>query len=146
MDKEQRPLLRLRLRAAITAQPEIRQLRAVLLNFGGEEVVAPPCRYCDLHALIHAGFVMEGPVRLRAMERNACHRNLSLLWPRRPNGLIGIGTGYALSHDGLWRQYSWGLARPGIAETTLARAKYFGLLLQGRDADSFASANGWPEP
>ena len=57
------------------------------------------------------------------------------------SGLIGIGTGYALSVDGLWRQHSWGVARDLIIESTEARVKYFGRLLRGADADMFAAAN-----
>jgi hypothetical protein len=55
--------------------------------------------------------------------------------------MVGIGTGYALSADGLWRQHSWGVRRQGILETTAPREKYFGILLQGSSADSFAEAN-----
>jgi len=143
MDQYQRSLLRRRLRAAIAQQPEIKALRALLLGIGGAELVAPPWRDCDVPLLIRAGFVMEGGVRLKIMERNSCHRNLSRLWERKRNGLIGIGTGYAMSGDGLWRQHSWGIGRHGIVETTQARVKYFGLILQERDADSFAVANGW---
>jgi hypothetical protein len=145
MDKYQRSLLSRRLRTAIAEQPEISALRALLLSIGGAELVAPPWPDCDVIALIHAGFVVEGRVVLRVMERSACHRNLSRLWGRKRNGLIAITTGYAMSGDGLWRQHSWGIGQRGIIETTQARVKYFGLLLQGRDADSFATANGWSE-
>jgi hypothetical protein len=142
MDEYQRSLLRRRLRAAISAQPEIRALRALLLDIGGVELVAPPWHDCDVPALIHEGFIMDGLVELRIMERSQCHRNLSQLWGRKRNGLVGIGTGYALSDDGLWRQHSWGVGRRGIVETTQVRVKCFGLLLRGSDADSFAEANG----
>ena len=143
MEENQRSLLRRRLRAAIATQPEIRALRSLLLDMGGVELVAPPWPDCDVPVLIHAGFVMEGRVKLRIMERSQSHRNVSRLWGRKRNGLVGIGTGYALSGDGLWRQHSWGVGWRGIIETTQARVKYFGLLLLGRDADSFAEANGW---
>jgi hypothetical protein len=141
MDEEQRVLLRRRLRAAIAKQPEIGSLRALLLDLGGAELVAPPWPDCDVLVLIRAGFAMDKPVSLRAMKRSACHQNLSRLWERKRNGLIGIGTGYALSSDGLWRQHSWGVGQRGIVETTQVRVRYFGHLLQGRDADSFALAN-----
>jgi hypothetical protein len=142
MDEQQRSLLRRRMRAAVEEQPEFATLRTLLLEVGGVELVAPPWRDCGVPALIHAGFVMKGPVRLRIMERSACHRNLSRLWGRMRSGLVGIGTGYALSGDGLWRQHSWGVWRRGIVETTQERVKYFGCLLEGQDADSFAEANG----
>jgi hypothetical protein len=141
MDEDQRSLLNRRLQAAIGEQPEIADLRALLLNIGGTELVAPPWPDCDMPDLIGEGFVMEGRVMLRIMQRSASHRNLSRLWERKRNGLVGIGTGYAMSDDGLWRQHSWGVGRRGIVETTQGHVKYFGLLLQGRAADSFAAAN-----
>jgi hypothetical protein len=63
------------------------------------------------------------------------------IWTEERHELVGIGTGYSLSDDGLWRQHSWGLRREGILETTVPRVKYFGVLLQHADADSFAMAN-----
>jgi hypothetical protein len=139
--ENQRSLLRRRLRAAVSLQPEIKTLRALLLDLGGTEMVAPPRRDSDLLALIAAGFVMDDPVKIELMERNACHQNLARLWRRDRNGLVGIGTGYALSDDGLWRQHSWGVTQRRVIETTQVRAMYFGCLLQGQDADSFAAAN-----
>jgi hypothetical protein len=93
MSDDQRSLLRRRLRTAIASQPEIRKLRALLLDIGGAELVAPPWPDCNVSALIHAGFVMEGHIKLTITDRNACHRNLSRLWGRKRNGLVGIGTG-----------------------------------------------------
>ncbi len=84
---------------------------------------------------------MDDPVAFRIMQPCACHRNVSRLWRRKRSGLIGIGTGYALSSDGLWRQHSWGMGRLGIVETTEARMKYFGQFLRGKDADLFAACN-----
>lgn len=142
MDTAQRKLLRSRLRVAITAQPEIGHVRALLLNIGGIELVAPPWADHDAPMLIHAGFLMSWPVRLRKMERSACHQNVARLWGRDRGGLTAIGTGYALSEGGLWRQHSWGIERRGIVETTQIRKMYFGLMLEGTDADLFALANG----
>lgn len=56
--------------------------------------------------------------------------------------MVGIGSGYALSADGLWRQHSWGILRDGILETTERRIKYFGLILQDERANRFARGNG----
>ena len=94
-----------------------------------------------LSLLIDAGFVMAGPVFSGNMAKSERHKNVSRLWKKTPNGMVGIGTGCALSGDGLWRQHSWGLRREGILETTGERAKYFGVLLQRDDAESFAQAN-----
>jgi hypothetical protein len=141
-----RCFLSARLKIAISQQPEIKALRALLLRIGGTELVAPPWHDCHVAALICGGFVMDGHVVLRTMRPCSCHRNTSRLWSRngnmnRKNGLIGIGTGYALSGDGLWRQHSWGVGKRGIVETTEARVTYFGRLLRGEDADLFAACN-----
>ncbi|HEX7958941.1 MAG TPA: hypothetical protein VF493_03430, partial [Terriglobales bacterium] len=56
-------------------------------------------------------------------------------------GIVAIATGYALSEYGLWRQHSWGILRDGVLETTKTRLKYFGIVLQGGEADFFASSN-----
>lgn len=141
MTKGQRDLLSRRLRAAIKFQPEIKLLRALLLGLGGVELVAPSGFDPDVPFLIDAGFAMVGPVKCKIMERSACHKNTALLWLAKQRGLIGIGTGYALSKDGLWRQHSWGVRRNGILETTETRVKYFGRTLRQRDADLFAAFN-----
>lgn len=136
-----RSFLAERLRIAILHQPEIKTLRALLLRVGGTELVAPPWRDSQASALIHAGFVMDECVTLRIMRPCSCHQNASRLWNRKSNELIGLGTGYALSGDGLWRQHSWGVSRHGIIETTEERVTYFGQLLQGKAADLFAECN-----
>ena len=40
--------------------------------------------------------------------------------------------------DGLWRRHSWGILRDGVLETTEARLKYFGIVLQGIAGDKAA--------
>jgi len=75
------------------------------------------------------------------MKKSECHKNVAEIWAEKQDELVGIGTGYSLSDDGLWREHSWGVRREGILETTVSRAKYFGVLLQHGDADSFAMAN-----
>lgn len=141
MTPEQQQLLERRLRQAVTSQPELERLKEVLLALGGEFLVAPPKADQDLLWLLERGFLMAGPIRLKIMESSSCHQNVSQVWKNRAIGIVGIATGYALSDDGLWRQHSWGLLRDGVLETTEARQKYFGILLQGKAADHFASAN-----
>jgi hypothetical protein len=141
MTKEQRDLLSRRLRAAIKHQPEIKLLRALLLELGGVELVAPSGFDRDVPFLINTGFATVGPVKCKIMESSACHKNAAQLWLAKQRRLIGIGTGYALSKDGLWRQHSWGIRRNGILETTVGRVKYFGRALEGREADLFAAFN-----
>ncbi|MEO8052075.1 MAG: hypothetical protein ABI833_16800, partial [Acidobacteriota bacterium] len=129
MDREQQVLLRRRLRAALRQQPKIESLRALLLTIGGVEFVAPTGFDPDIALLIDTGLTMAGSVKYEIMERSESHKNAARLWLARESGLTGIGTGYALSSDGLWRQHSWGLRRAGILETTIKRVKYFGRTL-----------------
>jgi hypothetical protein len=140
LSDERKQLLRRRLREAIKQQPEIRTLRRILLDLGGIELVAPPAADSLLGHLIERGFVMSGPVTRNPMTRGACHDNMSRLWMLKNRAIVGIGTGYALSGDGLWRQHSWGIRREGILETTVPREKYFGVLLQGSKATCFAQS------
>ena len=130
-----------RLKAACRQQPELKALQRLLLRLGGEFLVAPPKPDTDLSAVLDCGFVMAGPITLKLMERNGCHQNVAALWGNKKTSLVGIGTGYTLSEDGLWRQHSWGVLREGILETTIERLKYFGVILQGRQAEKFVRTN-----
>lgn len=141
MREEQKRLLDRRFREAAEQQPDLAVLRRILLGLGGTHLAAPPSPDPVLPLVIDDGFVMAGPVMRRIMKKRECHRNVAKIWAERRHELIGIGTGYSLSADGLWRQHSWGLRREGILETTVPRVKYFGVLLQHGDADSFAMAN-----
>lgn len=59
-----------------------------------------------------------------------------------------IVTGYALSEDGFWRQHSWLRRKEPTAEqyhlleTTIRRAKYFGMILTEVEAELFYQYNG----
>ncbi len=141
MTEKQERLLNRRLREAVSQQPEIENLRQVLLELGGIQLVAPPRHDPAVPLLIDAGFVMAGAVQCIDMGKSRCHLNVARVWAKRQQNVVGIGTGYALSADGLWRQHSWAVLREGILETTVARSKYFGLLLQGGDADLFSESN-----
>lgn len=57
--------------------------------------------------------------------------------------IASIGTGYALSDDGLWRQHSWGLEADGVVvETTFERRSYVGIVLPARAPSmQFAGSN-----
>jgi hypothetical protein len=141
-----------RVEIAIKEQPEFGILRAKLLEHGGTEVV-PQCRWNsdlrqyvivpdpDLVALVDHGDLMRGPVvcRSRGMEPNRCHQNIARLWlqRRKRDALVGIATGYCLDDD-LWGQHSWGVREDSLLETLGERDKYFGIRLEGIDADVFA--------
>lgn len=145
------PILTARVEAAIKGQPEFAILRAKLLEHGGTEIV-PPCAFNselgkvmvvpdpDLPALLDHGYLMPGPVvcRSRGMEPHRCHENIARLWLKKSkrDSLIGIGTGYCLD-GGLWIQHSWGMRKDSLLETLGVREKYFGIRLDGIDADIF---------
>ena len=117
----------------------MKQLSRLLRRLGGQYIVAPAWPDPDIGALLDRGFVMSGPGTLRKGKKSKCHNNVASLWRSRRRPIVAIGTGYALSDDGLWRQHSWGIMRSGLIETTAPRTKYFGLVLQGFVADAFAA-------
>ena len=138
---EQKAFLDGRLREHAKLQPDIRQLEQILLTLGGFNLVAPLEVDGSVFHLINSGFVMQGPIILKPMIAHSCHLNASKLWVERKYGVVGIGSGYALTGaDGLWRQHSWGMLREGIIETTVMRHKYFGVLYWPFLADGFAYA------
>jgi hypothetical protein len=141
MTTEEKRLLNHRFREASAQQPELRLLKPLLLKLGGAYVVAPQRPDPDLSLLIESGFVTSGAVLVKSMDHHACHRNVAKVWKARKHGIVAIGSGYALSSDDLWWEHSWGIRREGILETTKQRLKYFGLVLQGAKANSFAEMN-----
>ena len=140
MTTKQRTFLATRFREALKQQPELKAFKKLLLRLGGVALVPRPDP--EIPLLLDFGFVTAGPVLLKVMAQSGCHQNTAALWRARKLGIVGIGTGYALSPDGLWRQHTWGIRREGVIETTEERVKYFGLVLQGPAADLFAKRNG----
>ena len=60
------------------------------------------------------------------------------LW--RSGGAVAIGAGYAQSDDLMWRQHSLAWDRDGsLIETTETRKRYFGVRMDGTQAEWFAS-------
>jgi hypothetical protein len=95
----------------------------------------------DLEVLLAGGSASDSHIRHVPGDLGECHRNVAVLWF---DGVIeSIGTGYALSDDGLWRQHSWGLASDGaLVETTDERRAYVGVVLAGRAPSmQFAGSN-----
>jgi hypothetical protein len=143
MTREQKTFLARRFREAVKSQPELRRLKRLLLKIGGEDLVVASGPDQDVPRLIDFGFVMSGPVTLKEMKPNQCHRNVSKLWKAKRRNIVGIGTGYALTEDdGLWRQHSWAIQREGILETTVLREKYFGILFWSVLGDGFCECQG----
>lgn len=124
-------------------QNHIRRLKKKLLAIGGKRVDTELNHLIQI--VVSHGELFQHSVLMREMEPCRCHRNVSELWRnRRPKGrLFAICTGYGLSaEDDMWRPHSWALSktsdRISIIETTVARAKYFGLILTGKGANMFA--------
>ena len=62
----------------------------------------------------------------------------------RRGDAVAVGTGYALSRDLLWREHSWAWDRDGrLIETTETRTRYFGIRMDGPEAEWFAD---WIDP
>jgi hypothetical protein len=93
------------------------------------------------------GWLWSSSARFVGGEVSACHHNAVALW--RSGDACAIGSGYALSDDGRWREHTWGVAEDGeLLETTEARTAYFGVELRGQSAEQFAHwiDGGTPPP
>lgn len=128
--------------ATFTAQRRLfERLLARLRALGGQRLVIPPAPDPELPALLgpHARIFTGADAVLQPATPNECHRNTVALWLA---GGTKITCGYALSPDGVWVQHTWGLGPDDrVIETTVARALYVGVVLDGERAVEFASAN-----
>jgi hypothetical protein len=114
-----------------------REFADVLLAHGGTDVVPPPSPDILIGLLTQQGAVLRPSGVRNAQCASDCHANAVRIW--REGHAVGIGTGYALSDDGLWREHSWGLAEDGfIIETTADRTSYFGVEMRDDFAEWFA--------
>ncbi|SDS95387.1 hypothetical protein [Actinoplanes derwentensis] len=138
-------LYRARVRGYPDADPSYdarwRQWCRDLLAHGGELVVPPGSPDGDLDALLSTSTVFTGARRVAAGDDGDCHGNVARLWI--DGAVPAIGTGYALSPDGLWRQHSWALDADGtLVETTEPRTAYVGIVLPaGPPTMQFAGSN-----
>jgi hypothetical protein len=111
-----------------------------LRELGGQYV--PSMYEPSLELILGRGEVFDEPVEIVPGEPHRCHDNATQMWNEEREAL-SIATGYALADDGRWRQHSWvvrkhptaGQAR--ILETTVIFDKYFGVLLNDREAEAF---------
>jgi hypothetical protein len=136
--REYRLFLAKRFREIAKSQPELRELRRILLKLGGVELVPSPGNDPIVDLLIEYGIVYSGPVVLKQGGHSGQDCTLGRIWTRRLYGIVGIGTGFALADDGLWREHSFGVLREGVLETMIPKQKYFGLLLVSEAADVLA--------
>jgi hypothetical protein len=115
-------------------------LKHQLHELGGRYMPSPYEPHLDL--ILQRGQVFDEPVEFVPGEPNHCHENVALMW-KKDQEAFSIATGYALADDGWWRQHSWvirkhptaGQAR--IVETTVLFERYFGVLLNDREAEAF---------
>jgi hypothetical protein len=110
-----------------------------VLDNGGSDVVPPLSPDPLIDMLSETGVVVGGAVEtLAGGPPSQCHANAVRLW--RDGRAAAIGTGYALSEDGLWREHSWGISDGGaILETTEARTLYFGIEMRDDFAQWFVT-------
>lgn len=95
----------------------------------------------DFERIAADGGFMDGrPVRFMPGAASQCHRNTAAL---HDAGIARIATGYAQSDNGGWVQHSWGVDVDDgtIIETTVPRARYFGIVLTDDEAAEFVFFN-----
>jgi hypothetical protein len=130
-DKESLPVKR-------RVKPSVRRLSARLLTFGGTHVCIPFPATGQTTLILRAGqLVRRKSIQLKPGRRGECHANSAKLW-KRNQSKYRLLTGYALADDKMWRRHSWLLTNQGqIVETTFMFKKYFGVELEGEEAEAF---------
>ncbi len=118
----------------IETMPELKPLQDRLLSLGGDWVAL---QYePDVEALLSEGQLVEGKIIFKPMVPCQCHSNCAQFWDKHPK-TCKIGTGWALSTDGIWRQHTWILRGKTVIETTQPRTKYYGIILENEEANLF---------
>lgn len=142
MSEEWKARLLPHLQAELEKRPDLQELRAKILEFGGEEVLIegidnPPN---EVKRLLSRGKLWQGnAARMKKGLSNRCHGNAACLMHE---GLGEVVNGYALSADGLWRPHSWVLTpEDGLLETTKKREAYFGAVLTRQEVDDEIDIN-----
>ena len=121
--------------AGKAAVARMNKIREKLLAAGGWQICLSPTDD-DSEIVADGVFWMPENISFRSErgEPSNCHRNAADAWKRsRSKDKIAVGTGYALSKDGVWRPHSWLFreTKIGVAiyETTEPRIAYFGAIL-----------------
>jgi len=131
-------LLQAKFMSAVATQPLWTKLKSRLVTIGGDQVVIPNYEP-DLKRILTRGTEFGGSSQVIKGKRSNCHGNVSDLYDA--DAVDSIVTGYALSSDGLWRQHTWGLKGGVVIETTEKRTKYYGVVLNSKEASDFADRN-----
>jgi hypothetical protein len=106
--------------------PRIEKLEKILLSHGGERLaLGGGVNFIEVH--LKGKLFKPKKKKFKKMEEGACHDNAINLCLK--NESYRIGTGWALSEDGIWRQHSWVFDGENIIETTVKRKKYFGVII-----------------
>jgi hypothetical protein len=123
-------------------------LASMLLSLEGDYVVI----HDDESSVFRAWLERDGTDHTREKitvvpcERNECHRNCATIWKSSPD-TVSIVTGYCLSSDAMWREHTWLMdGTDAIIETTVPRTRYFGMRLNGENAQEFCDAILGPTP
>jgi hypothetical protein len=119
-----------------TAQP----LSTILLQYGGKRVVTWLGSDPTIDLVIEHGRLFVMPAVKKTGQRSRCHQNVARMYREHQHGIKAIGTGYALTDDGIWREHSWGISAKRILETTTMRLLYFGVEMKGEAADWFCDS------
>lgn len=132
--------VRRRNRHILNHRPELRRLRAQLLDIAGRDVFFEPTEaYPD--ALLQRSRAFGPTHRLEPGLPQECHHNTARLHQREPT--LRICTGYALADDGLWYRHSWLLTpHDEPVETTTPRRLYYGAVLTPDETRGFLRAEG----
>lgn len=114
------------------------RLAEAILRHGGIAVVPPLESELLAKVLADCGTIQQArTVTLEEGEPISRHQNAARLW--RDGQADAIGTGYALSDDGLWRSHSWAVRGDALVETTAERAAYWGVVVRDEGAEAFAA-------
>jgi hypothetical protein len=137
MNPEQEKHLRQRL---LDGTAHERLLNEKLVAIGGDLLVllpagwGPPPEFQQpwIRWQSDSGQLIDVPITIKRKTKSGCHQNVATIWRRKQYGIAAIGSSYALSDDGLWRDHTWGILHDGgILETTMPRKRYFGLIHDG---------------
>jgi len=108
-----------------------------LLDAGGQYVLYPESDYDEEQYQARGEFFSAEKCKFVEGIPSNCHWNAAVLWKEAEPGKYTIGTGYALSKDGMWRQHSFLVNADGtITETTVSRINYFGYRMTDAESES----------
>ncbi len=144
LPRERKEFLEKQAAEAIGKDPRMSELKARLLATGGKAVCFAHDEP-DIQEILSRGKVFSAKsISLRPGHLNSCHGNVAHLWSRS-SGESKIVTGYAVGHDGVWRQHTWAVEdrndKPMLIETTQPMRLYYGFVLDADESVYFYECN-----